>query len=335
MTPATNSINWSKWLGIPGIAIALALLMDGFHLDWRTVAANLAFTLVYWEGSWQIISRFCRKYNSYQETGKRIAYQVLSIVAYVFITNYLLCFILTNWINPEILFTSGLYFSTLRVSLIVSFLISTIYEAQNFFELWKEAHLETEQLKQRTLQAQFETLKNQVNPHFLFNSLNTLAAIIPENPEQAVTFVEKLSKLYRYILQYRDQDTVDLETELNNIADYLFLQKMRFGDKLTWDISVPPESLSLHVLPLSLQLLAENAVKHNIISSDKPLHFSIKQEGESLEVSNTYQPKRQTEASTGVGLQNLSERLALLHKPAISHHISNALFTVKIPLFKP
>ncbi len=321
-------------MGIPVIALVLAILMEGIRFDWRTLVANLAFTLVIWEGSWQIISRFSKKFNSYQETGKRIAYQALSILVYVFITNFLLDLLVTQWLNPSLRLTSTFYFSTLRISLIVCFLISTIYEAQNFFELWKSAQLEAEYLKQKTLQAQFETLKNQVNPHFLFNSLNTLAAIIPENPDQAVTFVEKLSKLYRYILQYRDQETVDLETELSNIADYLFLQKIRFSDKLTWDINIPESSYSQQVLPLSLQLLAENAVKHNIISSDKPLHFSIRQEGDDLIVSNSYQPKRQTETSTGVGLQNLSERLALLHQEPITTAIESNQFTVKIPLIK-
>lgn len=322
----------AKFLGMIIIALAIALAMEGINFSWRTALANFMYTLIYWEGSWQITGYFRKRYNSYELTSKRILFQSLSILLYVCITNFFLCYLLTILINPNIQLNWKLYTSTLQLSLIVTFLISTIYEAQNFFDLWKKSKLEAEQLKQQNLIAQFETLKNQVNPHFLFNSLNTLAAIIPENPEQAVVFVEKLSSLYRYILQFRDKDVVDLKTELQNIRAYLYLQEMRFGDNLKWEINVPENLMSSEIPPLSLQVLAENAVKHNIISNQKPLLFEIYTEGRVLKIRNTLQTKQSTEASTMVGLSNLQERLRLLHHKELLIEQDDKHFTVSLTL---
>ena len=223
-------------------------------------------------------------------------------------------------------------FSIFKMSLFITALITSLYEAQNFFELWKKANIDSERLKQETLLAQFEALKTQVNPHFLFNSLNTLTAIIPEDPKIAVAFVQKLSNFYRYLLQYRDQSLVPIEAEINCIESYLYLQHMRFGDSLTWKIEVKDEDKSALVPPLSLQILAENAVKHNTISRQKPLCIEVKSDGSFLWMSNKVQPKRQAETSTHIGLANLAERLHLTQSTELIIEKDASTFTVKIPL---
>jgi len=324
-----------KIIGILVVASILTLIVGGFQFDYRIAITNLLYTVAYWEGSWRITGYFRRKYDTYSQTKYRIIYQLLSITAYVVLVNLLLMILVTQVIFPELTLTLKLYLGNLLVSLFITYLISSIYEAQCFFDLWKTALKESAQLKERTLKAQLETLKNQVNPHFLFNSLNTLSAIIPEEPEKAVVFVQKLSQLYRYLLQHRDKDTVDLETELESISSYLFLQAMRFGDKLTWSIDVDPKLTSFQLPPLSLQLLVENAVKHNIISEGYPLELSISSAGEELIVRNSFQPKRSVEPSTQVGLNNLKERYRLLGQNELSVNQDDHIFEVRIPLIQP
>ncbi len=322
-----------KYIGVLVVGTILGFITSDPFSDYRHILSNILYTFVYWEGAWQITSIFRRKYNTYAETGKRILFQALSITVYVITANLLLCLIISGLIYyHEIRFTWNMYIGTLQASLFVTFLITAIYEAQNFFELWKQETLETGRLKEENLRAQFQMLKNQVNPHFLFNSLNTLAALIPEDPDKAVDFVQKLSSLYRYILQYRDKETVSLDTELQSIEAYLFLQSIRFGESLQWTLQINGDLAQKELPPLTLQLLVENAVKHNIVSRNKPLHIEILAEKNLLTVRNNLQEKRNSEPSTHLGLHNLTERYALISHSHIEIQKSDTHFTVIVPL---
>lgn len=305
---------------------------DSYSLSFIT---NISYTLVYWEGSWWITSLLRNRFNSYKQTGKRILWQFISITFYVAITNYLLChYLVVALYNPKGSLLP-IYLNTLWMSLFITYMITAVYEALNFFELWKKSIIESEQLKQENIQTQFEMLKSQVNPHFLFNSLNTLSAIIPEDQEKAVEFVQKLSSLYRFILQHRDQATVSLQTEIGGIYHYFYLQQMRFGQELSLQVKLTPDALLKQVPPLSLQILVENAVKHNMISSSKPLQITIENDGDTLLVTNNLQRKRSAEPGTQLGLSNLFDRYRLLGSamPEITENPS--FFTAKIPLISP
>lgn len=319
-----------KYVGILGVGIGISLLMFG-QLQWRSILENTLYTLVYWEGAWYITTYSRKRFQSFEETKKRIQFQALTIGLYVVSMNFVLCYAVSklHQVGP---FSWEIYWNTLRMSLFVTALITTIYEAQNFFDLWKKANVDTERLKQETLLAQFETLKTQVNPHFLFNSLNTLTAIIPEDPKLAVDFVQKLSSFYRYLLQFRDQALVSVETEVESIEAYLFLQHMRFGESLNWKLHIRQEDKSALIPPLSLQILVENVVKHNTLSRQRPMEIILQSDGKYLEVSNPLQPKRQPEVSTHIGLANISERLRLLGDHTLIIEKSATHFRVKIPL---
>lgn len=183
---------------------------------------------------------------------------------------------------------------------------------------------------------QFETLKNQVNPHFLFNSFNTLIGIIEDDQEAAVAYVEKLSDFFRDILVYREKDTITLREELVLIRNYYFLQQKRYGSNLQMEINVPETDLDLLIAPLTLQLLVENAIKHNVVSRDKPLTIQIATEtGPILVVRNNLQKKMQPEKSTGIGLENIRKRYHILTRRPVLVTENATLFEVKIPLFSP
>ncbi|WP_207491847.1 sensor histidine kinase [Aridibaculum aurantiacum] len=190
-----------------------------------------------------------------------------------------------------------------------------------------------ERLEKEKIQSQFETLKSQVNPHFLFNSFNTLISVIEENPGSAVTYVEHLSDLYRKIVTYRDKDTISLEEELQLIKDYFFIQQKRFGNNLQLQVNIPPQLQKVYAIaPLTLQLLCENAVKHNAITPASPLVITISVVEEKLLVHNNINPKYNQEKGAGMGLQNIQKRYALLSRKEIKIEHTDQHFLVHIPL---
>lgn len=216
--------------------------------------------------------------------------------------------------------------------IVMTFAFTSVYMIQQMTERWKKSLLQEEQLKQALLKAEYDALKNQVNPHFLFNSLNILSALIPEDPKNAVNLVERLSKVFRYNLQNNDLTAVDLGTELKIVEAYLFIHKMRFSDNLQYDISIPTTDLARQIVPQGLLTLVENAIKHNECSSEKPLHIWITGGANQVVVRNNYQPKnKQFLESTGIGLKNLKSRYELLTKQPIKVEESTQFFEVKIP----
>lgn len=180
--------------------------------------------------------------------------------------------------------------------------------------------------------AQFESLKNQLDPHFLFNSLNVLNALIDENPERAQDFTNSLSKIYRYILDQKNKELVTVEEELSFAKNYMELLQMRYEDGLTFSF---PRSLAVKegkVVPLALQLLLENVIKHNKVSSLKPVHISIKEAAGYLVIENNLNKKENSEKRTGIGLENIANRYALLTDRQVVLDESEDYFRIKIPI---
>lgn len=197
----------------------------------------------------------------------------------------------------------------------------------------KEVHLKAEQLEKASIQSQFSALKNQVNPHFLFNSLSILSSLVHVDADLSEKFIGQLSKAYRYILEQKDNELVSLDTELEFIQAYIFLLKIRFEDKFQTDINVPEAYKKRHkIAPLTLQLLIENAVKHNQMSDENPLKVSIVVEKDELVVRNNLAPRPQKEVSTGVGLQNIMNRYQLLTDRKVWVGESEDSFIVRLPL---
>ena len=183
-----------------------------------------------------------------------------------------------------------------------------------------------------TSQAELKALQFQVNPHFLFNSLNTLIAEIEYNPSNAVRFTKHLSSVYRYVLQSQDKTLVPLNEELDFMKSYLFLHEVRLGNCISCECLVPDDYSDAMLPPLTLQLLVENVIKHNSITSGKPMRIHIDIENNYLIVSNPIQPKKSNDSSSGVGLNNLSNRCKLMLGEEIIVIKENNSFTVKVPL---
>lgn len=192
--------------------------------------------------------------------------------------------------------------------------------------------LENQQLRTENLLNQYEALKSQLNPHMLFNSLNTLYSLIRETPDKAQNYLQELSHVLRYTLQDNEAHSISLEEEMKFVHSYIYLLKMRYEDNLQFHIRLAPESLPRRLPPMAVQLLVENAVKHNEISHRHPLTIRIQSTGQTLEVANPLQPKLTTDGSTQIGLGNLSKRYRLLFKQDIEVKTANHCFTVALPL---
>ena len=195
--------------------------------------------------------------------------------------------------------------------------------------------IQAEQLMKENAMAQFEALKNQISPHFLFNSLSILSSLVHVDANLSEKFIDQLSKAYRYILEQKDNDSVSLKTELDFVKSYAFLLKIRFENKFNVKISITDqEAEKYHIAPLTLQLLIENCVKHNRMSQQEPLIVTISIKGDYLVVINPVRPRSGLEriASTGIGLSNIRNRYQVLTKSAVEIGQEEELFTVKIPL---
>jgi hypothetical protein len=207
-----------------------------------------------------------------------------------------------------------------------------VYEGTYLVKAWEETYKQNERLKKNKIRSQLDTLKNQINPHFLFNSLNSLSMLIHENPRQAEAFVDEISNVYRYLLRSNDQELTSLQCELRFIQSYFQLLKTRYGAGIDLEIDVQDWQLDLKLPPLTLQLLVENAVKHNAILPDSPLVVRIEARGETLVVQNNLQRKIASPSSHRVGLSNIATKYQLLSGLTISMKDDDGNFVVTLPL---
>ncbi|MDO1445659.1 histidine kinase [Rhodocytophaga aerolata] len=235
------------------------------------------------------------------------------------------------WQPEEITLFSYLY--SIGMTLFFCQLIAGIYEALYYLEHWKKSVSEREALEKKNLQSQLESLKNQVSPHFLFNSLNSLSGLVEEDPKRAVRFIEELSTIYRYLLQSNEKQLTSLRKELEFIEAYFYLLQTRFEEGLSLETDTAPGLNDYLLPPLTLQILIENAVKHNMISEAMPLHIRIyTDEAGNLIVSNNLQKRKHSVPSNKMGLVNISAKYQLLNQPDIIINKTSTHFQVIVPL---
>ncbi|MCO6475449.1 MAG: histidine kinase [Phaeodactylibacter sp.] len=329
---------WFLILGIPSLSFCIPLLFfkatlaNGLMAYLPEWGISMMYTTAYWMACRTIFIYFRRRFPGQQETRKRIIYMSVAILASYGVVNWSLDYVHLLIGHEE---REGVTdFDYTVGTLMIVALVSTLYESVYLYDRWKVSLLEAEKLRRENVESQLEGLKSQVNPHFLFNSLNTLTYIIPEDPDKAVHFVQKLSKVYRYILEIRDKKLISLQEELNFLHAYLFLVQERFGDNLKANLRVPEEAMNLQLVPLSLQILFENAVKHNIISEEHPLQIELWVENERLIVRNNLQRKRQAMPSTRLGLQNIKNRYTFFSEEKVDVIETKDHFTVSLPLIR-
>jgi len=216
---------------------------------------------------------------------------------------------------------------------LITFGVNTFMHGKQFLLAWRQNSIDYEKLKTEQIATQYDSLKNQVNPHFLFNSLNALTSLVYDDQDKAVEFIRRLSQVYRYVLDTKDKEVVEINEELEFLYSYLYLQKIRFDENLTYEINIPDEVKKRFIVPISLQMLLENAIKHNIISQSKPLHISIYESEDFLVVKNNFQEKMHKD-STGIGLSNIKARYGYMTKREVVIHKTDEYFEVKLPLIK-
>jgi two-component system LytT family sensor kinase len=330
---------WMLIFGIPLVSMLISLLLFNnlvYEAPAQFIALcfpfSLLYTTIYWCGLRLVYHRARLRWPTFAQIRQRMAVVFVAFLIIFWLTHeldkvilHLIPTIDRNHPNVVVLFIS---------SLVMSALVITLYEALSFYLQLERAVTEKADLERRNVESQLEGLRNQVNPHFLFNSLNTLTYLIPEEPDRAVRFVQQLSKVYRYVLESRDAKLIPLENELDFLRSYIFLLRERFGQNLQVELADLNGLAHSGIVPLTLQILFENAIKHNVISTEKPLRIEVFAENGHLVVRNNLQRKNQVMDSTGVGLENIRTRYRLLADRDIEVIVSAQYFTVVLPELK-
>jgi two-component system, LytTR family, sensor kinase len=326
-------------VGIPALSFIIPIVFMGCrfnrppYLSWEKYIAVLFITAIIWVGNRYIMIYSRKKYPLFKDVRKRITFQSVIMFVFTVVFNVMLGNLADDIFNKDqVLSKADIIIHSNSAAIFCTIMIIAVYESIYFMHELRHSVEETETLKRESLAAQLNALRTQVNPHFLFNNLNTLSSLIPENPKHAIDFVQQLSKVYRHILEVKDENSILLKDELEVLNAYAFLLKTRFDKNLQVTINIPPEKLLNKIVPLSLQILMENAIKHNIVSSDKPLHIDVFTENGSLVVSNNLQIKKQVNESTGIGLDNIRNRYKLISEKPVKVTESETNFTVSIPL---
>ena len=316
---------------------AMWLLCDGCFdepiMAMKSLAFGILLTIALWEGNGRVSEWLDRKIAWVEEPGKRAIVGIIGICVYSVLAAtvifYLYFRFVLDYSNEEFIrdLKANIISSTL-----IAFIVSLILYSRSFLLHWREAAINAEKLKREQLQSQYRSLKNQLNPHFLFNSLNALSTLVYKDADLSARFIKQLSRIYRYILEYSEQEIVSLDKELECVKAYLFMQQIRFQENLKVDLQLA-ENTGWMIPPLTLQMLLENVIKHNVISSTDPLEVKIYQEGgQWLVVKNQFRPKAQQTSSTGLGLENIRARYLYLSQKEIQVIKDTETFQVKVPI---
>jgi len=221
------------------------------------------------------------------------------------------------------------------ITAVINFILVSIAETVQQYKKHQASLIQAEKLKRENTDMRFQALKQQLDPHFLFNSLNVLAHLVQKEPEKAQHFIEQFSTVYRYVLEVVDSPIVSVEKEIEFIKSYLYLQSIRFGDNIKIKIDIEKDAYNKYIPPLSIQILLENAFKHNVIKKDLPLNLNIYTEQNRLYVINSYQPKKRNMFSRQMGLENLVNRYKLIYDRVPEIEKTKNEFKANIPLIEP
>lgn len=289
---------------------------------------SIIVTALIWLGCKAIATYLWEKYPWEKEPAKHLIIEVLAIISYTLIIGFLIYefekkFDLVNQerMNIEV---------QIIVTILITLFITSIHEGIFFYRQWKFNFSKSVRLEKDNLEAKYQTLKAQINPHFLFNSLNSLQSYVEDN-HRATEYIRNLSDFLRYVLKSRDREVVLIREEVEILEKYMNLQQMRFGRNLIFQLNIPDNFYHYALPPLVLQMLVENSLKHNIISKDKNLKISVFVENEFIVVENNLQKKNDVE-STGQGLANIIERYTYLTNKTVNIQETNSIFRVSVPM---
>jgi two-component system, LytTR family, sensor kinase len=308
----------------------------GIQIEWYYAFSVIFFiTLITWEGSRYLEHIFLKKSPAERrESNKSLLLFFFAGTAVSMAAAVIAVLLMGVGIMKQPLSSQFIPIKlTLTYATLANLLFHLINAAWHYMRQYKSKELEAEELKRSNMQAQLQAVNNQINPHFLFNNLNVLSGLVLTDPKEANRFTEAFSQVYRYILSAQDKELVAVNDELDFIQPYLFLLQKRFPGGLRITMDVSEEAKKLYMVPAALQMLIENAIKHNITSSSKPLSIDIYANGtNTLRIKNNLQPKITKEPSSSIGLQNINQRYGLLFDKAITVENDEKHFAVTLPL---
>jgi len=323
-----------------GISSAATYMFAGnkifvnFNIYLRSIFYGFCVGWTIWKGN-QLLGWFVDKkypwdvkpvFSLLIHLGSSIIYTIIDIV----IVNYL---IYKYVFNTNILDDWNRFLGYALVQFVIALLVTTIFYVKHYFDSWRELVIKEEEFKRETLTLRYETLKSYVNPHFLFNSLSILSSLVEKDVVKSQEFIKQLSDIYRYVIDQKDKELVALDTEIKFIHSFINLHKIRHGENLRVDLNI--ENKTGFIVPLSMQILLENAFKHNIISEEEPLVVSIWRESDYLIVQNKLQVRKTISESNGIGLETINKSYQFFTKQPLVVLKENGFFTVKIPVLYP
>lgn len=325
---------WFMTIGVLALALLITFLFNSRFYSgiefFFSYLISLLFTLANWSAMRFAMIQLRKQYPNLAQSLKRNLIFLPLIVVIVMTINQVGDFLLKIVFGPQ--YNSNSVSGTVII-ILISIMMMSIYEAIYYFDKLKLFIVKEEQTRQVLTESKLDALRNQARPHFLFNSLNTLRDIIDSEPKkEAITFVDQLSDVYRFILDTGQANTVPLREEIAFAKSYLHIQSERFGQNLIVNWNISEVSKGLTIIPMSLQLLLENAIKHNVISRSKPLQIDIKSDQKSISVTNNLQPKSTTLNSTKLGLNNIHKRYEIIGDRLPIVNQTSDSFIVSLPL---
>ncbi|MFD2718531.1 sensor histidine kinase [Hymenobacter monticola] len=327
------------------LALGISVLVNPQALhSWKSFAITYAYTVMYSTGLWltngYVVEWLNRRYAWTVQPGRRVLLTLaVSLGGSLLVIVGMNAVLLLIQGQPLARLWSGQMYWQVLMPLIITVIVSLFNHSRAFFFQWRDAAVRAERLEKESAVARLDSLRRQVDPHFLFNSLNALTSLVEENdPARAVRFIRQLSQVYRYVLDSESQELVPLAQEVRFAESYLYLQKTRLGDALAVEMDLPPTALAAyHVPPLALQLLLENVIKHNTAFQANPLHVAVALDAatQTLTVRNTLRPRRLAPGeSSGLGLKNLAARYAFLTDKQLAIGEEAGEFVVTLPLLE-
>lgn len=322
-----------------GVFFCLECFTKGNYLD---VLENTLLSATFWSvlanGNTYMSNQLDRHWTWIRQPVKRFLIGTIALFSFTIVASIIILFVYMEFVRG-IDFIGGIngygWLRAIVPGLLITIFITIFMHGKGFLFAWRQSAIDVEQLKNKNLNSKYESLKNQVNPHFLFNSLNALSSLVYSNQDGAVEFIRKLADVYRYVLDHQFDEVVELETELKFVESFIYLNKIRFGENL--NVSIKGRDFVTNqdrVPPVAIQMLLENAFKHNVVSKDQNFEVEILIDSEYVVVSNNINRKRSIESSSGVGLNNIRARYGFLTDILIEVNHESERFEVRLPILK-
>ena len=320
-----------------GIGLAISILFKplffrrGPFFDDVFISIILA-TIIIIEGNLRIDAWLSNKYSWATLPRKRVLTQFLLSLIYTLFSLYLLMFIIHIFKTGNYVALNPKMRQVLIPAIFVTIAFLAIDIGYQFFKAWKQSLIEIEKYKTESINAQLQNLKNQLNPHFLFNNLSVLSSLVYQNQDKAIEFINELSKVYRYVLDNKNAELTSLQEELNFLENYIYLLKIRFGNNISFDISIDVADKKKYLPPMCLQTIVENTIQHNEASQANPLNVSIFIENNRLVIQNPIQLRSDKAESSQTGLKNIQIRYQYFTDEKVQVVHTEQIFKVSLPL---